>query len=204
MRKLIPFAACGLATALAFAPAAMAQTTRVAAEVKGGTFTADTSHSKVTWSVSHFGFSTYTGQFVGVTASLKLDPANLGATALDATVQTAAVGTLNAALDTHLKAPDFLDVAKFPTATFKATSVKSTGASTADITGDLTLHGVTKPVVLQATFTQAGVSPIDKKYTIGFSAKAVVKRSEFGIKAYVPAISDDVTLQIDTEFKAAS
>ncbi len=204
MRHSISHAACGLAIALALAPAAMAQTTRVAAEVKAGAYVADTSHSKVTWSVSHFGFSTYVGQFAGVTASLKLDPANLGATALDATVQTAAVGTLNPALDTHLKAPDFLDVAKFPTATFKATSVKSTGASTADITGDLTLHGVTRPVVLQATFTQAGVSPIDKKYTVGFSAMAVVKRSEFGIKTYVPAISDDVTLQIDTEFKAAS
>ena len=204
MRQSISYAVCGLAAALLLAPAAMAQTTKVAAEVKAGAFVADTNHSKVTWSVSHFGFSTYVGQFAGVTAALKLDPANLAATTLDATIQTAAVGTLNTALDTHLKSADFLDVAKFPTATFKATSVKSTGASTADITGDLTLHGVTKPVVLQATFNQAGVSPVDKKYSLGFSAKAVVKRSDFGIKTYVPAISDDVTLQIDAEFKAAS
>lgn len=204
MRQTLNIAAYGLAAALMMAPAALAQTTKVPAEVKAGAYVADPSHSKVTWTVSHFGFSTYTGQFAGVTANLKLDPANLGATALDATIQTAAVGTLNPALDNHLKSPNFLDVAKFPTATFKATSVKSTGAATADITGDLTLHGVTKPVVLQATFNQAGLSPVDKKYTVGFSAKAVVKRSDFGIKTYVPAISDDVTLHIDTEFKAAS
>ena len=137
-------------------------------------------------------------------ANLKLDPKALGATTLDATIDTTKVGTLNAALDTHIKAPDFLDVAKFPMATFKATAVKSTGASTAEITGDLTLHGVTRPVTLQASFTQGGLSPIDKKYTLGFQAKGVIKRSEFGVKSYVPNISDDVTLQIDAEFKAVS
>lgn len=202
MRQTIKISAYGLAAALMLAPATQAQTTKVPAEVKAGSYTVDPGHSKVTWSVSHFGFSTYVGQFTGVAATLKLDPKALSATSLDVTVNTGAVGTLNPALDKHLLSPDFLDAAKFPTATFVATSVKATGDRTADITGDLTLHGVTKPVVIQAVFNQAGVSPVNKKYTLGFAGKAVIKRSEFGIKTYVPAISDDVTLQIDAEFNA--
>lgn len=202
MRQTFLFAAA--AAALLFSPAAQAQVSKAPADVHAGAFVADPNHSKITWSVTHFGFSTYIGQFPGVMANLKLDPKALGATTLDATIDTTKLGTLNAALDTHLKSPDFLDVAKFPQATFKATSVKSTGASTAEITGDLTLHGVTKPVTLQASFVQGGTSPIDKKYTLGFQAKGVIKRSDFGVKTYAPAISDDVTLEIDAEFKAAS
>lgn len=202
MRQILNVPAYALAAALMLAPAAQAQITQVPAEVKAGAYTADPAHSKVTWSVSHFGFSTYTGQFASVAATLKLDPKSLSSTTLEATINTAAVGTLNPALDTHLKSPNFLDTAKFPTAVFKATSVKPTGERTADITGDLTLHGVTKAVVIKATFNQAGVSPVNKKYTLGFAGKAVIKRSDFGIKTYVPAISDDVTLQIDAEFNA--
>lgn len=172
--------------------------------MRAGTYVIDPAHSKITWSVSHFGFSTYVGQFTGVAATLKLDPKALDATDLQVTVDTASVGTLNPALDTHLKSPDFLDAAKFPQATFKATSVKPTGEKSADITGDLTLHGVTKPVVIHATFNQAGVNFIDHKYSLGFAGTTVLKRSEFGIKTYSPAIGEDVTLQIEAEFKAAS
>ena len=193
-----------ISAALIFSPAAgLAQSSPNPAEVKAGTFAADPAHTKITWSVNHFGFSTYVGQFSAVSGTLKLDPKSLGATALDATVQTASVGTFLPALDTHIKSPDFLDVTKFPTATFKATSVKATGERTADITGDLTLHGVTKPLVIQATFNRGGANPVDKTYRLGFSGKAVIKRSDFGIKTYVPAIGDDVTLQIEAEFKAA-
>ena len=134
---------------------------------------------------------------------LKIDPANLAATELLVTIDANQVGTLSDALDKHLKSPDFLDTAKFPAATFKATRVARTGDRTADITGDLTLHGVTKPVVLNATFNQAGVNFVDKTYSLGFDAKGVIKRSEFGITGYVPAISDEVTLHVAAEFKAA-
>ncbi|THD61890.1 MAG: polyisoprenoid-binding protein [Phenylobacterium sp.] len=178
--------------------------TTAPAAVQAGTYKADPAHSKITWSVTHFGFSTYVGQFSHVDATLKLDPKALGAAALDATIDANSLGTLNPALDTHLKSKDFLDVAAFPTATFKAAKVTKTGEKTADITGDLTLHGVTKPVVVHATFNQAGVNPLDKKYSLGFAGTAEITRSEFGIKAYVPAISDKVTLTIEAEFKAVS
>lgn len=203
MRHPFQLAAYGLAAALMLSPAAQAQTSQVPAQARAGAYTLDPGHSKVTWSVTHLGFSTYVGQFAGVSGTLKIDPANLSATDLQVTIDTNMVGTLDAALDKHLKSPDFLDTAKFPTATFKATKVARTGDRTADITGDLTLHGVTKPVVVHATFNQAGVNFVDKQYSLGFDGKAVIKRSEFGVASYVPAVSDEVTLQIAAEFKAA-
>jgi polyisoprenoid-binding protein YceI len=202
-RHTFQIAAYGLAAALMLAPAAQAQTTQNPAEAKAGAYTIDAGHSKVTWSVTHLGFSTYVGQFPGVAGTLKIDPAKLEATALNVTIDLNSVGTLSSGLDAHLKTPDFLDTAKFPTATFKSTKVTRTGDRTADVAGDLTLHGVTKPVVIHATFNQAGVNMVDKQYSLGFDGKAVIKRSEFGITTYVPAVSDEVTLQLAAEFKAA-
>lgn len=203
MRHLLATAA--FATAVAVSGVASAQpTTSSPAAVQAGTFKADPAHSKITWSVTHFGFSTYIGQFAHVDATLKVDPKAVAASALEVTVDANSLGTLNPALDTHLKSKDFLDVAVFPTATFKATKVAQTGEKTADITGDLTLHGVTKPVVVHATFIQAGVNPLDKKYSLGFAGSAEINRSDFGIKTYVPVVSDKVTLTIEAEFKAAS
>jgi len=194
-----------LLAALAFAPAAwgQAKSSPNPADVQAGAFAADPAHTKITWSLNHFGFSTYVGQFSSVAATLKLDPKAVAATSLEATIQTGSVGTFNPALDTHVKSADFLDVAKFPTATFKATSVKQTGERTADIAGDLTLHGVTRPVVIAATFNRGGANPADPTYRLGFQGKTTIKRTEFGIKTYAPAISDEVALQIDAEFKAA-
>jgi len=199
------FTTAALAVALVVSGgAAQAQLTTSPAAAQAGTYKLDPAHGKITWSVTHFGFSTYIGQFSHVDATLKVDPKAVSATTLDVTIDANSLGTLNAALDTHLKSKDFLDVAAFPTATFKATKVAQTGEKTADITGDLTLHGVTKPVVVHATFNQAGPNPIDKKYELGFAGSAEINRSDFGIKAYVPAISDKVTLTIEAEFKAAS
>jgi polyisoprenoid-binding protein YceI len=197
---MFKFAAFGLALALSAGGPASAQVVTAPAQVQAGVYKLDPDHGKITWSVNHFGFSTYIGQFATVNATLKLDPTNLGATALDATIDANSLGTLNPALDKHLKSPDFLDVAKFPTVTFKASKITLTGEKTADIAGDLTLHGVTKPVVVQAVFNQAGPNPIAKTYQLGFAGTAKIKRSEFGITSYVPAISDEVTLTIEAEF----
>ena len=198
------FAAAGLILALAATPLvveARGPFTSAPAEVLAGTYRFDAGHSKITWSTTHLGFSTYTGQFGALAGSLTLDPKQPTKAGLDVTVDTASLGTLNPALDTHLKSADFLDVATFPTATFKATAIALTGERTANITGDLTLHGVTRPVVVAATFNQAGVNPLDKTYSLGFDGKAVIKRSDFGVSAYVPAVGDEVTLTIEAELK---
>lgn len=170
------------------------------AQVRAGTYTADPGHTRVTWSISHLGYSTYSGIFPAVTGTLVLDENDTSKSRVEVTIPVERVGTLDPDLDKHLKAPDFFDVAKFPTATFKSTGIRAVGR-TAKITGDLTLRGVTKPVTLDVTFNQAGVA-MDKLYTVGFDATAVIKRSDFGMTTYLPVLGDEVTLRIEAEFKA--
>lgn len=204
MSKIRPFAVAGLGAVLVLSPlAVVAQSafTSDPAQVQAGDYRLDPGHSKITWSINHFGYSTYVGQFGKVEGTLSIDPKKAADAKLDVTVDANSVGTLNPALDAHLKSADFLDTAKFPTATFKATSIKLTGKSTADITGDLTLRGVTKPVTVSATFNQAGVNPVDKTYSLGFAGKAKIKRTDFGVSAYAPALGDEVTLELEAELK---
>lgn len=198
--------AAGAALSLGIAaPTAFAQDGYVhtGSQIQAGTYELDPGHGKITWSVKHLGFSTYLGQFTGTKATLKIDPKNPSASSLVATVDTTSLGTLNPALDKHLSSADFLDVAKFPTATFKSTRMTVTSPTTVTVDGDLTLHGVTKPVTLKATFNQAGVFQMMHQYRVGFDGEMVVKRSEFGITQYVPAVSDDVILRLEAEFAPA-
>jgi polyisoprenoid-binding protein YceI len=166
-----------------------------------GTYALDKSHGKVTWSISHLGFSTYVGQFSDTAATLVLDGAKPENSSLDVTVQTASVGTLNPALDTHLKSADFFNVEKFPTATFKSTKITRTGPKTAKVRGNFTLLGVTKPLTLSVVLNQAGNNPLFKYYEAGFTATAHLKRTNWGLSKYAPYLGDDVTLQIEGEFK---
>lgn len=173
-------------------------------KIQAGTYRLDPAHSKITWSVSHLGFSTYVGQFAGGTGDLTIDPKTPRTAKLNVTVNTADVGTLNKALDDHLKSADFLDVANHPTATFRATGVSLTGPRTADIAGELTLRGVTRPVTIKAVFNQSGVNPLDKTYSLGFDGETKIRRSEFGVSYALPAVGDEVTLRLEAEFKAAA
>lgn len=172
-------------------------------QVRPGAYVLDPAHGKITWSLSHLGFSTYYGQITDVAGQAVLDPKEPAKSRLSVTVGIDSVSGLNPKLDAHLKTPDFFDTQKFPTATFTATAVEPTSPTTARILGDLTLKGVTKPIALDATFNQAGISPVDKKYTVGFDGRAVIKRSEFGINAFLPILGDEVTLRLEGEFKAA-
>jgi polyisoprenoid-binding protein YceI len=208
----VALSALAAAAALSLsAGAASAQLTHNPVEAKSGDYVLDSDHGKITWSVVHMGYSTYVGQFTGVTAKLHLDAANPAGSTLDAEVPVAGISTGNARLDTHLKTPDFFNAEKFATATFHATKIERTGPKTARIVGDLTLLGVTKPVTLEAEFLQAGPHPFAKYYEVGFAAHGVVKRSEFGMTKFlsVPGmdgfvpVSDEVKLTIEGEFKAA-
>jgi polyisoprenoid-binding protein YceI len=147
------------------------------------------------------GFSTWYGDFTGAKGSLSLDPKNVAASKLDITIPTGSISTTNAVLDGELKDPSWFDAAKYPTITFRSTKVTPTGVATAQVAGDLTFHGVTKPVVLTATYKAAGVNPMNKAYTVGFEVKGSLKRSEFGVKNYVPAVGDDVELTISAPFE---
>ena len=181
------------------APAQTAPTTDLA-KVEGGNFAIDKNHAKIIFSTSHFGFSTYYGLFTSFDARMHFDPKAPTASTLEVTIDLNGIDTTNPKLDSHLKSPDFFDVAKYPQATFKATTIRTTGPTTGTIVGDLTLHGVTKPVTLLASFAGGGVNPMTKAYVLGFSATGTLNRSDFGVSAYVPAVGDTVTLTISGEF----
>ncbi len=199
------------AHALPQAQPAAAPTTAIAAQaataaqapVRAGAYTLDKAHAKIIWSASHFGFSTYYGEFTDFDAKLNLDPARPANSKLSVTVNTASVNGHNEALETHLKSADFFDVAKHPTATFVSTRVTPTSATTADVTGNFTLLGVTKPLTLKVTFNKAGDN-MAKVYTAGFSAEGTVKRSDYGMTYAVPGVSDEVKLTISGEFNQAA
>ena len=174
------------------------------ASVRAGTYSIEPSHTQVTFSVSHFGFTEYSGLFSGASGSLQIDPAHPATAKLEVSMPVARVQTTSAKLDDELKGDQWFDAARFPTATFASTKVTPAGSGRATIAGNLTLHGVTRPVILKARFVGAGVNPLDKSETIGFSATGTIKRSAFGVKQYVPLIGDDVTLSIAGAFTRAS
>ena len=179
------------------------------ARVTAGTYNTDPSHTLIGWRVSHFGFNDYFGIFGGATGTLILDPAKLNEAKVDITIPVSKVTTASAGLTGHLlragkdggKA-DFFGPA--PTdAKFVSTSVVANG-TTAKITGNLTLNGVTKPVVLDTTFSGAGDNMLNKKPTVGFHASATIKRSDFGVNYAIPFVSDEVRLDISVAFEKAS
>jgi polyisoprenoid-binding protein YceI len=172
------------------------------AEVQAGRYALDPAHGKISWSVSHMGFSTYAGQFHDLAATLVLDPKNPAASTLEATINLKEPGTFSQGLDAHLQTADFFDTANHPTARFVATRITLVDAKNARIEGTLTLRGVTRPVTMQARFNLAGMSPVNKKYTIGFDGEAVIKRSEFGVNYGLPFVGDAVTLKLEAEFIA--
>jgi polyisoprenoid-binding protein YceI len=177
-----------------------------ASRVTAGTYKTDPGHSLIGWEVNHFGFNDYFGIFGDVAGTLTIDPANPNAAKVDVTIPVAKVTTASAGLTSHLLRagkdggkPDFFG----PTpadARFVSTKVVASGM-TAKITGNLTLNGVTKEVVLDAEFTGAGNNPFNKKATIGFEAETTIKRSDFGIAYALPMVSDEVELDISVAFE---
>lgn len=167
------------------------------------TYKLDASHTAITWHVDHFGFSTPSGKFMSAEGSVTLDKANPAASSVNVTIKMAEVNSGVAKLDEHLKAKDFFDVAQFPTATFTSTKVDVTGADTADVTGNLTLRGVTKPVTLKVKLNKLAENMF-KKQTAGFTATTTIKRSDFGISAYLPNLGDDVRIEIESEANLAT
>jgi len=177
--------------------------------VTAGTYNTDPGHTLVGWRVSHFGFNDYFGIFGDATGTLVLDPKKPNASKVDITIPVGKVTTASAGLTGHLlragkdggKA-DFFGPAPAD-AKFISTSVVAKG-TTAKITGNLTLNGITKPVVLDTKFSGAGNNPFNKKPTVGFHATTTIKRSEFGVMYGIPVVSDEVKLDISVAFEKAA
>jgi polyisoprenoid-binding protein YceI len=161
-------------------------------------YTLDPHHTYALWFVNHFGYSKVSGKFIA-NGTLILDQANPQNSKVNVTINTADLSTAIPEFDEHLKSSDFFDVKQFPTATFVSDSVKVLGKNKAKVHGNLTIHGITKPVTLDVTLNMMGMHPYAKKQAAGFSATTTVKRSDFGMGAYVPNVGDEVKIDIEAE-----
>jgi polyisoprenoid-binding protein YceI len=149
---------------------------------------------------NHLGFSNNTAQFTMVEGSLDFDPADPARDSVSATIKLTHLSSGVPDLDDAFHSVDFFDIDKYPTATFKSTRVERGNASDKlKVTGNLTLHGVTRPVTLDVTLNKVGLNIRDNLPSIGFDATTTLKRSDFGLAAYVPQVSDEVRIEITTQ-----
>jgi polyisoprenoid-binding protein YceI len=157
-------------------------------------------HTDITFRISHAGFTMKHGSFEDMSGTLTLDAGHLDASSVEVGVAMNSIVTNHVKRDHDLQGANFLDAGHFPDMRFVSTKVVKTGATTLDITGDLTLHGVTKPLLLHTTINKIGPSPFGQAQTAGFTATGALKRSDYGIKEAIPMIGDDVAIEIDAEF----
>jgi polyisoprenoid-binding protein YceI len=164
------------------------------------TWTVDKAHSKLTFTITHMGISDVEGQFKTFDATISTPEADFTNAVVNFSAEAASLNTDNDARDKHVKSDAFLDVAKFPTLTFKSTSFTKSGANVYTIVGDLTLHGVTKPVTLVAT-VRTGVG-MNKKPVAGFKITGTLNRKDFGVGTGFGSamLSDDIALSANGEF----
>jgi polyisoprenoid-binding protein YceI len=180
-----------LVTALAMAASAAAQ---------AGTWQIDPNHTAAQFSVKHLGVSTVRGAFTKVTGAVKYDSADPAKDSVDVTIDSNSVDTRVEMRDNDLRSPRFFDVQKYSTITFHSKSVKVAGPGKLQITGDLTIHGVTKEVVLDVDGpTEPIKDPMGKGQRMGASATTKVNRQDFGVSALSGLVGDEITITIDVE-----
>lgn len=209
---MIRLAAPSLALMLLAAPA-LAQTAPPAADAAqpaaaapaapsdiSGTYTFDPDHSQAVFSYDHMGFSVSRGFVNGISGSVTLNKEDPAQSSVEASFPLSAIRTVTPALDEHLFSPELLNGAAPATAvTFRSTSVAPDGDDEAEVTGDLTLNGVTKPVVLKVELNKAAENPMSGKPSVGFEIEGKIKRSDFNLGAFAPAVSDEVEIDIAVE-----
>jgi polyisoprenoid-binding protein YceI len=184
-------------------------TTATAPETKVSTWNVDPVHSVVEFKVKHMMISNVKGQFTGVSGVLTLDETDVTKSRVEATIDASTINTRDPQRDTHLKSADFLDVEKYPTLTFQSTSVKRTGADEGTVTGELTIHGVTREVVFQVEGPTLPSKDPWGHIRLGLSATTKISRKEFGLtwNAALEAggllVGDEVTITLDVQFVKA-
>lgn len=194
-RRFRPIIALGLASALLVPAMAIA-----------GTYEIDKSHTEVRFSWGHLGMSRQSGRFLDTEGTVEFDPEAPEAGRLDVRIKAASVATGATALDKQLRSPDYFDADRHPLIRFKSTAVRKISDKTGEVTGDLTIMGVTHPVTLAVTWNFAGEHPLGSatamlkdKHAAGFSATTRIYRSDFGLKRMVPLVSDEIEIAIETE-----
>jgi polyisoprenoid-binding protein YceI len=164
------------------------------------TYHLEKTHVDLLFAINHAGFTEKHGSFRELDATLNYDADKPDNSEVTVTVKTDSVDTGNPARDADLKSEKFFDVAKYPEMRFVSTKVTREADQSLRIEGQLTLHGVTKPLTLHAKLNKAAPNPFDKRPTLGFSASGSLQRSDYGMSTYVPVIGDTVTITIDAEF----
>jgi polyisoprenoid-binding protein YceI len=159
----------------------------------------DPAHTRVTYRVSHLGFSMMPGTMHDIKGTVAFDPERVEESMLDVTINAKAITMNHGVLDEKLQGKEFFNTVQFPEITFKSTKVERKGTAKGTVTGNLTFLGVTKPVTLKVTFNKKAFSKYTGGDVVGFSASGKINRSDFGMKAYLPDVGDQVTLYIEAE-----
>lgn len=159
----------------------------------------DPLHSSVSWRISHFGYSHPSGKWMVESGVIRFDEAKLSEARISATINIEDIDTGIPKLDQELIGQQFFDAAQYPTASFVSTNIRVKSANKFTVKGNLTLHGVTRAITLDAQINKIGIHPVTLHQTIGISANCKIRRSDFGIKAYLPGLSDEVDLAIEAE-----
>lgn len=169
-------------------------------ELPEGAYRLDPEHTALLFKIDHLGFSQFVGRFDRVEASLDFDPEKPQTSKLTVLVDMASVDVNPPEFAKELRGPDWFDVERYPEARFESRTIEVTGESRGIVRGDLTMHGIARPIALDVTFNGGGDNLITGDYTLGFAASGTLKRSDFDLGAYAPAIGDEVTLEISVEF----
>ncbi|MDO7470671.1 YceI family protein [Acinetobacter baumannii] len=180
---------------------ALASTVTLAAPVD---YKIDPTHTATVFTWNHFGFSTPSANFSDIQGVIKVDNAKPANSSVNVTIPLSSVNTNVPALDKEFQEEAWFNAAKYPNITFKSTKVETKDKKHFKITGDLTVKGITKPVVLDAVLNKQGEHPMAKVPAIGFNATTSFNRSDFGLGNYVPNVGDKITVNITTEATAAS
>lgn len=162
----------------------------------------DDAHSQVSFTVKHLGIADVTGTFNDFDVKINSAKPDFSDAVVELTAKVASIDTRVEARDNHLKSADFFDAEKHPTVYFKSSSIKASGKNTYKLTGDLTLHGVTRPITVDLEYRGSVENAMNKKQTAGFQVTGVIKRSDFNLGNGFPAsmISDEVRIEADGEF----
>jgi polyisoprenoid-binding protein YceI len=172
------------------------------ADISRGRYVVDPAHSQVLFRVSHFGISTYFGEFTGPCGTLDIPLSAHGSdTRLAVSVPVANVRTTSPILDGELKSRDWLDAERFPLVSFDFAAPLSLAANSFQVAGALALHGVTRSATVDVSFIGAGMNPAKQVYTVGFDIRGRIRRSDYGVTAALPMIGDELGLIISAAFE---
>lgn len=159
----------------------------------------DKGHSHIVFFVNHLGFSNMLGMFNDYEGSFEFDEQHPENSKVDVTLHPRGIKTTSEILDSVLQGESFFNTKKYPDIHFVSTKTKVTGDHTGELTGNVTMLGVTRPMTLNVTFNKAGYHPLTNLYVAGFSARAALKRSDFGMDYLIPMVGDEVRVEIEVE-----